>query len=154
MPWYVYIALKQLFPSGKFFTFFTFLSILGVAIGVWVLIAVQSVMNGFGDDIRQKLVDTGGHVIIKRAEPGALIEEVDIVGVNNRNLRTFDVDLETTIRLRPAIPEGIVVVGESGIRSRADAVRLEEAGVDAMLVGESLMRRPDPGEGVRELLGM
>ena len=83
----------------------------------------------------------------------ALAVRPALVGVNNRDLRTFDVDLEITIRLRLAIPAGVVVVGESGIRSRADAVRLEAAGVDAILVGESLMRRPDPGEGVRELLG-
>jgi len=84
----------------------------------------------------------------------ALAVRPALVGINNRNLRTFEVNLETTIRLRPSVPEGVVVVGESGIRSRADALRLEEAGVDAMLVGESLMRRPDPGEGVRELLGL
>jgi indole-3-glycerol phosphate synthase len=76
-----------------------------------------------------------------------------IIGINNRDLRTFQVSVETTFRLRPLIPPGIVVVSESGIRSRADALKLQEAGVDAMLVGESLMRRPDPGKAAAQLLG-
>jgi indole-3-glycerol phosphate synthase len=78
----------------------------------------------------------------------------EIVGVNNRDLRTFNVDFETTLRLRPLIPEGIVTVSESGIRNREDALRLQEAGVDAILVGESLMRQPDPGRAAAELLGL
>jgi indole-3-glycerol phosphate synthase len=83
----------------------------------------------------------------------ALAIEPEIIGVNNRDLRTFRVDLAVTFRLRPSIPSGIAVVSESGIRSRADALRLQEAGVDAMLVGETLMRRPDPGRAAAELLG-
>lgn len=76
-----------------------------------------------------------------------------LVGVNNRNLHTFEVDLQHTIRLRESIPADCVLVGESGIRSREDAALLERAGVDAMLVGETLMRQPDIGEAVLELLG-
>jgi lipoprotein-releasing system permease protein len=55
MPWYLYHALKQLFPSGRFFSFFSLMSIMGVMLGVCVLIIVQSVMNGFGEGIRQRL---------------------------------------------------------------------------------------------------
>jgi len=76
-----------------------------------------------------------------------------IIGINNRNLHTFEVDLGTTLTLRSRIPGDIIVVGESGIHSRADAVRLEQAGVDAMLVGEALMREPDPADAARALLG-
>jgi indole-3-glycerol phosphate synthase len=76
-----------------------------------------------------------------------------IVGINNRDLRTFKVDLATTFRLRPTIPAGILVVSESGIQSRADALRLQAAGVDAMLVGERLMRQNEPGRAACELLG-
>jgi len=83
----------------------------------------------------------------------ALAIQPKIVGINNRDLRTFEVDLATTFRLRPMIPPAIIVVSESGIRSRADALKLQEAGVDAMLVGERLMRRPDPGRAAAELLG-
>ncbi|MCR4411364.1 MAG: indole-3-glycerol phosphate synthase TrpC [Thermoguttaceae bacterium] len=76
-----------------------------------------------------------------------------LVGINNRNLRTFEVDLEHTVRLCRRVPPGCVVVGESGIATRADALRLEAAGVRAMLVGESLVRQPDIGAAVDRLLG-
>jgi len=76
-----------------------------------------------------------------------------LIGVNNRDLRTFVVDLEHTIRLRGQIPADRVVVGESGIRTREDVLRLQAAGVQAMLVGETLMARNDIGSAVDELLG-
>jgi indole-3-glycerol phosphate synthase len=76
-----------------------------------------------------------------------------VIGVNNRDLRTFNVDLEHTIRLREKVPLDCVFVGESGIYARADVLRLQEAGVDAMLVGESLMREADIGAAVDRLLG-
>jgi indole-3-glycerol phosphate synthase len=76
-----------------------------------------------------------------------------LVGVNNRDLHTFQVDLEHTLRLRRAIPSDHIVVSESGIRSRHDVERLEAAGVQAMLVGETLMANPDIGAAVDELLG-
>lgn len=77
----------------------------------------------------------------------------DLVGINNRDLSRFETDLELTFRLRPRVPEGVLLVSESGIRTRADVERLEAAGVDAILVGESLMRAPDIGRAVEELLG-
>jgi indole-3-glycerol phosphate synthase len=83
----------------------------------------------------------------------ALKARSGIIGINNRDLRTFQTSLETTLRLRQMIPAGVVVVSESGIRTREDVVRLSEAGVDAILVGEALMRSPDVGAKVRELLG-
>jgi indole-3-glycerol phosphate synthase len=76
-----------------------------------------------------------------------------LIGINNRDLRTFTTDLAHTLRMRRQIPADRVVVGESGIRSREDVERLEAAGVDAMLVGESLMREPDVGRAVDRLLG-
>jgi indole-3-glycerol phosphate synthase len=76
-----------------------------------------------------------------------------LVGVNNRDLRTFAVDLDHTIRLRRQVPLDAVLVGESGIATRDDALRLEAAGVEAMLVGESLMRADDIGAAVERLLG-
>lgn len=68
MPWYLYHALKQLFPSGRFFSFFSLMSIMGVMLGVCVLIIVQSVMNGFGEGIRKRLVDTQGDIRIRSNE--------------------------------------------------------------------------------------
>ena len=76
-----------------------------------------------------------------------------IVGINNRDLRTFETHLDTTLKLIGRIPEDLVKVSESGIRTREDVVRLRDAGVDAVLVGESLMREPDIGRKLRELLG-
>jgi len=77
-----------------------------------------------------------------------------IIGVNNRNLQTFETSLDTTIDLASRIPSGKVIVSESGIFSRDDVEYLMSAGVDAILVGESLMREPDPGVKVKELLGI
>ena len=79
--------------------------------------------------------------------------EPSLVGINSRDLRTFEVDLDRTIALRRRVPESIVFVAESGIRERADVERLEAGGIDAMLVGEALMRSPDVGEAVRRLVG-
>lgn len=77
-----------------------------------------------------------------------------LLGVNNRNLKTFEVSLETTERLARRTPPGVALVGESGVERRADVERLGRAGACAALVGETLMRRADPGEAVRELLGL
>jgi indole-3-glycerol phosphate synthase len=76
-----------------------------------------------------------------------------LIGVNNRNLHTFEVDLNHTIRMRDRVPDECVLVGESGIRNRDDVQRLESVGVDAILVGESLTREPDIGAAVDQLLG-
>ena len=82
----------------------------------------------------------------------ALDVDAQIIGINNRDLRTFHTDIATTFQLREAIPANRVVVSESGIYSREDVMQLQEAGVHAMLVGESLMRSPDIGEQVRRLV--
>jgi indole-3-glycerol phosphate synthase len=76
-----------------------------------------------------------------------------LIGVNNRNLHTFEVDLDHTIRLRKQVPADCLLVGESGIKTAADVGRLADAGVNAILVGESLMREPDIGAAVDRLLG-
>ena len=77
----------------------------------------------------------------------------ELIGVNNRNLRTFKTTLETTFELLEDMPGGATVVSESGINHREDVERLQEAGIDAILVGEALMREEDIGAKVRELLG-
>lgn len=76
-----------------------------------------------------------------------------LLGINNRNLETFQIDLETTLRLRPLIPRDKIVVSESGINTRTNVLRLQEAGIDAILVGEALIRSKDPGAKIRELMG-
>ena len=75
-----------------------------------------------------------------------------IVGVNNRDLTTFEVTLETSLRLAPRIPPGVLKVSESGIRSARDIERLRAAGYQAFLVGEHLMKSADPAEAVRALV--
>jgi indole-3-glycerol phosphate synthase len=85
--------------------------------------------------------------------PRVLEAGATLVGINNRDLRSFHTDLDHTLRLLPQIPEECLVVGESGIRTRADVERLAAGGVDAILVGETLMLRDDLGAAVDELLG-
>lgn len=83
----------------------------------------------------------------------ALNSGASVVGVNNRNLRTFETRLEHTLELLDEIPDDRIVVSESGVRTREDVLLLERAGVDAILVGETLMRAPDPGVKLAELIG-
>ncbi len=82
----------------------------------------------------------------------ALDAGFDTIGVNNRDLHTFRVDLSTSLRLAELMPAGIVKISESGIASGEDVARLRQAGFDAFLVGESLMRAQRPGDALRELL--
>ncbi len=76
----------------------------------------------------------------------------DAIGVNNRDLKSFEVSQETSLALVERIPSSVVRITESGISTPGDIVRLRKAGFDAFLIGESLMRRPDPGEALAELL--
>jgi indole-3-glycerol phosphate synthase len=75
-----------------------------------------------------------------------------IIGVNHRDLSDFSMDMSLTARMREEVPEDIVLVAESGIKTPDDVRRLADAGADAILVGESLMRAPSPGQALRELL--
>jgi indole-3-glycerol phosphate synthase len=81
----------------------------------------------------------------------ALRLKTPLIGVNNRNLRTFEVSLDTTIGLLPRVPGDRLLVTESGILARADVQRMRSADVHAFLVGEAFMRAPDPGQTLREL---
>lgn len=86
--------------------------------------------------------------------PRVLGSGATLIGINNRDLRRFVTDLDQTFRLRDRIPPGVTLVSESGIRTRRDVERLESAGVSAILVGETLMRAPDIGLAVEQLLGL
>jgi indole-3-glycerol phosphate synthase len=86
--------------------------------------------------------------------PRVLASGADLVGVNNRDLHRFVTDLDLTLRLRKRIPAHVLLVSESGIRTRADVEQLEAAGVSAILVGETLMRADDIGLAVERLLGL
>ncbi|MBN2115102.1 MAG: indole-3-glycerol phosphate synthase TrpC [Anaerolineales bacterium] len=87
------------------------------------------------------------------AERALKLKDVRLIGINNRNLATFDVSLETTERIRPMIPDTITVVSESGIFAASDVERLSKANVDAILVGEALVTSGDIPAKVREFVG-
>lgn len=95
--------------------------------------------------------------LVEAHNEGELARAVDcgakLMGVNNRDLDTFEIDLGTSLRLKDRIPPECIAVAESGIHTREDVERVEAAGYDAMLVGEALMRAPDPGRKLAELLG-
>src|SRR5258706_1217832 len=81
----------------------------------------------------------------------ALALRTPLIGINNRNLRSFETRLETTLDLLPRIPADRIVVTESGIASSADVARLRSRGVHTFLVGEAFMRAPDPGKALQQL---
>ena len=95
----------------------------------------------------QSLVEVHDEAQLEQAlEVGA-----EIIGINNRDLRTFKTDLEVTERLAPAVPDGKIVVSESGVSSRDNIDRVRAAGAHAVLVGEALVTSPDPGAMLKEL---
>ncbi len=96
------------------------------------------------------LVEVHNEIEIERV---LKLDDLKLVGVNNRNLNTFEVTLDTTERLRPMIPPNIHVVAESGIFAAKDVQRIAAAGVNAILVGEALVTAPDISAKVRELSG-
>jgi indole-3-glycerol phosphate synthase len=106
--------------------------------------------------LHNEAIDLGMTPLVELYEPANLPRVIaagaSLVGVNNRNLHTFEVSLDHTLRLRDAIPDECALVSESGIKTHADVERLEAAEVDAILVGESLMREPDIGAAVDRLL--
>ena len=109
------------------------------------LVTLASAARGHGLDVLCEVHD--GEELQRALDAGC-----DLIGVNTRDLRTFEVSLDTAFRLAEKIPAGVVRVAESGIHSAADLQRLRAAGYDAFLVGESLMRAVRPGEALRELL--
>jgi indole-3-glycerol phosphate synthase len=83
----------------------------------------------------------------------ALQLKTPLLGINNRNLKTFEVSLDTTLTLRAQVPQDRILVTESGIHTRDDVLRMGAAGVNAFLVGEAFMRAPEPGEALEALFG-
>jgi len=107
--------------------------------------------------LHNEAVRLGMSPLVELYEPENLTRVFDagatLIGINNRNLHTFETDLEHTLRMRQRVPDECVLVAESGIRNRADVERLQAAGVDAILVGETLMASADIGAAVDGLLG-
>ena len=122
-----------------------------------VLLIAECLDDALLRELHEMVVELGMTPLVELYEPANLPRVLDagarLVGINNRNLQTFQTDLEHTLKLRPRVPADRVLVGESGIRTREDVQRLEAAGVDAMLVGETLMASADIGAAVDGLLG-
>ncbi|MDB2694255.1 indole-3-glycerol phosphate synthase TrpC [Erythrobacter sp.] len=122
-----------------------------------ILIIVAALDDGAMVEIERAALEYGMDVLVEvhdhaEMERAALLQS-RLIGVNNRDLRTFSTDLATTEALAPLAPEGSLLVGESGISRFEDCQRLSHAGVDSFLVGESLMRQRDVEAATRTLLG-
>ncbi len=122
-----------------------------------VLLIAECLDGKLLDDLHAMIVEHGMTPLVELFEPANLPRVLDsgakLVGINNRDLRTFTTDLNHTLELCREVPNDRVVVAESGIRTRSDVQRLESAGVQAMLVGETFMVVKDIGAVVDELLG-
>jgi indole-3-glycerol phosphate synthase len=124
--------------------------------------AVLVIIAGLTDADALKLLDAAHQVHLDALVEVHTAEELQraaalgaqLIGVNNRNLKTLKVDLETSLRLAELAPSGATLVAESGLRTRADIERLQAAGYKAFLIGETLMRSGDPQAALRELQGL
>jgi indole-3-glycerol phosphate synthase len=122
-----------------------------------ILIIVAALEDGVMQELEAAAIERGMDVLVEVHDEAELDRAARLrsrlIGINNRDLKTFRTDLATTERLAPLAPEGALLVGESGIGSHADCQRLARAGVRSFLVGESLMRHDDIEAASRALLG-
>jgi indole-3-glycerol phosphate synthase len=127
------------------------------AIGADALLLIVAALN---DDRLAELAELGrevGLAVLVEVHDEEEMERAlkvpgDLVGINNRDLHRFVTDLETTLRLAPMVPKDRLVVSESGIHSPEDIKKLQDGGIGAFLIGESLMRQPDPGAALGKLI--
>jgi indole-3-glycerol phosphate synthase len=121
-----------------------------------ILIIVAALDDAEMAEIEAAAFERGMDVLVEVHDEAELERATQLrsrlIGINNRDLRSFRTDLATTERLAPLAPEGALLIGESGIESHADCERLAAAGVRCLLVGESLMRQQDVARATRELL--
>jgi indole-3-glycerol phosphate synthase len=121
-----------------------------------ILIIMASVSDAQAAELESAAFDLGMDVLIEVHDgpelDRALRLRSELIGINNRNLRTFETSLQTTIDLAPRIPQDRLVVGESGLGSPADLARLSGIGVNAFLIGESLMRQENVKQATQKLL--
>ncbi len=121
-----------------------------------ILVILAMVDDGLAGELMAAAARYGLDALIEVHDEAELARaaalEADLIGVNNRDLRSFVTDLAVFERLAPLAPSNALLVAESGIATSTDAIRLREAGARALLVGESLMRRPDVAEATRSLM--
>jgi indole-3-glycerol phosphate synthase len=121
-----------------------------------ILIIVAALSDAQMHEIEAAAMERGMDVLVEVHNEAEMARAATLrsrlIGVNNRDLKTFVTDLAATERLAPLAPEGALLVGESGINTHADLLRLERAGVRCFLVGESLMRQSDVEAATRALL--
>lgn len=122
-----------------------------------ILLIAECLSEAQLNDLHAYAAELGMQTLIELYEPENLERVLSLqpplLGINNRNLRTFETDLEHVIRLAGRVPESCLLISESGLRNREDVLRLQRAGIRAVLVGETLLRSPDIGAKVEELLG-
>ncbi|SDY61062.1 indole-3-glycerol phosphate synthase [Lysobacter sp. yr284] len=120
-----------------------------------ILLIVAALEDGPMIEMAGLAMDLGMDVLVEVHDidelERALQTDCELIGVNNRNLRTFEVSLDTTLALRGAVPRDRTLVTESGIATAGDVARMREAGVETFLVGESFMRERDPGTALQRL---
>ncbi|MDR3353166.1 MAG: indole-3-glycerol phosphate synthase TrpC [Zoogloeaceae bacterium] len=123
-----------------------------------ILLIVTALADGELQEFAGLATELGMAVLVESHDAAelerALALPTPLIGINNRNLRTFTVTLENTLALLPRIPEGRIVITESGILAPADVATMQTAGVHAFLVGEALMRAPEPGAALAQLFGL
>jgi indole-3-glycerol phosphate synthase len=121
-----------------------------------VILIVAILDDGMLGELLAAATETGLDALVEVHTEGEVERAASagarLIGVNNRNLHTFETTLDTSLGLRPLLPDGATAVAESGIATAADLDRLDAGGFDAFLIGESLMRAPDPGAQLRELI--
>ena len=120
-----------------------------------ILLIVAALEDARLAELTALALDLGMDVLVEVHDIDELERAIQVpaplLGINNRNLRSFEVSLDTTLALRDAVPRDRILVTESGIATPADVQRMRAAGVDAFLVGEAFMREPDPGAGLQRL---
>lgn len=122
--------------------------------------AILLIVAALNDELLKRLYEEAKGIMLDVLVEVHNLEEMDralelgadLIGVNNRNLKTFEVDLETTAELADEVPDDVLLVSESGIKSPEDAMRVLEAGANAVLIGETLMRADDPSREIEKYL--
>jgi indole-3-glycerol phosphate synthase len=127
------------------------------AAGADAILLIAAILDAASLSQLLTVADRAGLSIVVEVHNQAELEKAvdcraEIIGINNRDLTTFRVDLQTTLQLAPQVPEKTILVSESGISTADDVRLLREAGVDAFLIGEHLMKSPNPGKTLRELM--